>query len=205
MRRAALFRSFRVAVCPYEKSSLTNCFQIGMVGPTTTFLGGDSAVHLSEELKDASYVLPRAMASAAVVNYVLGFVTTVTLMFNLGNVADDLADPSGQPWVAIIYRITGSKGATIALLIVMIIMVSAQLSRVRLTGTILTSWSVLLLCCQSGHHIFASGLCIRARQRTTFPPLPLQSPTAFWCSCKFSLFDTCLYVLVSAHSDWGTY
>ena len=51
---------------------------IAMVAPATTFLGGDSAVHLSEELKDASYVLPRAMVSAAIINYVLGFVTTVT-------------------------------------------------------------------------------------------------------------------------------
>ena len=41
---------------------------IGMVGPTTTYLGGDSAVHLAEELKDASYILPRAMFVAAIIN-----------------------------------------------------------------------------------------------------------------------------------------
>ena len=41
---------------------------IGIVGPSTTYLGSDSAVHLSEELKDASYVLPRAMVSAAIIN-----------------------------------------------------------------------------------------------------------------------------------------
>lgn len=41
---------------------------VGIVGPSTTYLGGDSAVHLSEELKDASYVLPRAMFSAAIIN-----------------------------------------------------------------------------------------------------------------------------------------
>lgn len=79
-------------------------------------------MHLSEELKDASYILPRAMVSAAIINYVLGFVTTVTLMSNLGNVADDLSDPSGQPWVVIVYRITGSKEATITLLVIMIVM-----------------------------------------------------------------------------------
>jgi choline transport protein len=44
------------------------------------------------------------------------------LCFNLGNIDKDLSDPSEQPWVAIIYRITGSKAATIVLLIVMIIM-----------------------------------------------------------------------------------
>ena len=79
-------------------------------------------MHLSEELKDASYVLPRAMASAGVINYILGFVTTVTFVFNMGDVDLDLSAPSGQPWVAVILRITGSKAATIVLIIVMIIM-----------------------------------------------------------------------------------
>lgn len=41
---------------------------VGMVGPTTTFAGSDSAVHLAEELKDAGYILPRAMFSASIIN-----------------------------------------------------------------------------------------------------------------------------------------
>lgn len=94
---------------------------VGMVGPTTTYLGGDSAVHLAEELKDASYILPRAMVFAALANYALGFATTVSFMFNLGDLEEDLNHPSGQPWVAVIRRITGSQAATIVLLIVMII------------------------------------------------------------------------------------
>lgn len=98
------------------------------MGPTTTYLGADSAVHLSEELKDASHVLPRAMFSAAIINYVLGFVTTISFMFSLGNIDDDLASRTGQPWVAVIQRITGSKAATIVLIVVMIIMVSSSTS-----------------------------------------------------------------------------
>lgn len=34
---------------------------VGMTGPIITLIGADSACHLSEELKDASYVLPRSM------------------------------------------------------------------------------------------------------------------------------------------------
>lgn len=108
---------------------------IAMVAPIATYIGGDSAVHLAEELKDASYVLPRAMISASMINYIMGFATTVTLMFNLGNLQDDLADMSGQPWVVIIYRITGSKAATIVLLVVMITLVSREEgSCIRSTG-----------------------------------------------------------------------
>ncbi|TKA48065.1 hypothetical protein B0A54_01557 [Friedmanniomyces endolithicus] len=93
---------------------------IGMVGPTTTYLGGDSAVHLAEELKDASYILPRAMFVAAIINYVLGFIMTVSFMFAIGDVNADLMDPSGQPWVAVVYRITGSRAATIVLILIML-------------------------------------------------------------------------------------
>jgi amino acid transporter len=97
---------------------------IGIVGPTTTYLGADSAVHLAEELKDASYVLPRAMFSAAIINYVMGFVTTVTFMFNLGKLEDIMKSSTGQPWVATLYNITGSKPATIVLVLIMTLMVS---------------------------------------------------------------------------------
>ena len=96
---------------------------IGMVGPTTTYLGADSAVHLAEELKDASYVLPRAMFSAAIINYILGFVTTVTFMFNLGDLDAILESTTGQPWVAALYAITGSKAGTIVLIVIMTVMV----------------------------------------------------------------------------------
>lgn len=96
---------------------------IGMVGAATTYLGGDSAVHLSEELKDASYVLPRAMVSAALINYALGFITMITFVSNLGNIDDDLASSTGQPYIAVILTITGSKAAAVVLTVVMIIMV----------------------------------------------------------------------------------
>lgn len=128
-----------------EWGSVGLATMVGVLGPVTTYLGGgtlsrcsrgiaiadtsldaDSAVHLSEELQDASYKLPRAMISAALINYTLGFITTITLMCNLRDINTALNDPSGQPWVAVIYDITGNKAATIVLVIVMIVMVSSQ-------------------------------------------------------------------------------
>lgn len=47
---------------------------------------------------------------------------TVTFMFALGDIEADLSDPSGQPWVAVILRITGSRAATIVLILVMMFM-----------------------------------------------------------------------------------
>lgn len=63
------------------------------------------------------------MISANVTNYVLGFIMTVTFMFNLGNLEEAIDSPTYQPWVAVIQRITTSQAATIVLTILMIIMV----------------------------------------------------------------------------------
>ena len=100
---------------------------VGVIGPASTFIGGDSAVHLAEELQDASYVLPRAMVSGSVLNYVIGAIGLVSFMFNVRPLDDSIWAYNGQPWVAVIYRITGSKAATI----VMIIIVSINVSRRR--------------------------------------------------------------------------
>ena len=103
---------------------------VGLIGPIATFIGGDPAVHLAEELQDASYVLPRAMVSASGINYLIGAVALISFMFNIGPLDDpNLYFYYGQPWIAVIYRITGSKAATIVLIVVIMINVS------RITST----------------------------------------------------------------------
>ncbi|KAK5682094.1 hypothetical protein LTS10_005219 [Elasticomyces elasticus] len=91
---------------------------VGIIGPVASFIGGDSAVHLAEELQDASYVLPRAMVTGCAINYILGLVGLVSFLFNLGAIDDSLYIYGGQPWVAVVYRNTGSKAATIVMILV---------------------------------------------------------------------------------------
>lgn len=92
---------------------------VGIIGPVSTFIGGDPAVHLAEELQDASYTLPRAMIYASGVNYLIGAVALITFMFNIGNPNDpDFLLYYDQPWIAVIYRITGSKAATIVFIVI---------------------------------------------------------------------------------------
>jgi choline transport protein len=47
---------------------------------------------------------------------------TITFMFALGDISADLSHPSGQPWVAVILRITGSRAATIIFILIMMFM-----------------------------------------------------------------------------------
>ncbi|KAH7067154.1 GABA-specific permease [Paraphoma chrysanthemicola] len=86
---------------------------VGILGPVVTLIGSDSSCHLSEEVRDAAWVLPRAMIATACANYALGFIMTVTIMSTLGNdVAGLLATPVGQPWIQAVLNATGSKGGT---------------------------------------------------------------------------------------------
>jgi len=46
---------------------------VGILSPIITLIGADSQCHLSEELVDAAYVLPRAKVATATANYIMGF------------------------------------------------------------------------------------------------------------------------------------
>ncbi|KAI1947706.1 hypothetical protein LOZ12_003156 [Ophidiomyces ophidiicola] len=88
------------------------CF-VGMSGPVITMIGSDSAVHLAEELKDASRHLPRAMLMTAGVNYLVGFMVLLASMFVVGDVQKVLETPTGAPWVQIILNATQSRIPTL--------------------------------------------------------------------------------------------
>jgi len=92
---------------------------IGLLAPINSVIGGDSACHLSEELRDASRNLPLCLVLTASVNYILGFIMTISLMFTIGNVDAAISNPTGQPYVWVLLNATRSRGATIVLTTVM--------------------------------------------------------------------------------------
>jgi choline transport protein len=63
-------------------------FMVGLLSPIYTLIGADSAVHMSEEIKDASLTLPKAIMWAACLNGTLGFTMVITFCFTLGDILD---------------------------------------------------------------------------------------------------------------------
>jgi len=88
---------------------------VGQLGPILSLIGADAATHMSEELRDASKTLPRAMVWTAISNSILGFLILVTFCFTIGDVESVLGTPTGQPHIQIMYNATQSKAGTIAL------------------------------------------------------------------------------------------
>ncbi|KAK3670520.1 hypothetical protein LTR78_009624 [Recurvomyces mirabilis] len=115
---------------------------VGISAPIGDLIGADSSVHLSEELKNAAWILPRSMIATALANYVLGFVTIITLVFCLGDLDTATTSSIGQPYVEVILNATGSTAATITLTIVMfILLVSCAVNTVTTSSRQLWSFA----------------------------------------------------------------
>lgn len=113
---------------------------VGISAAIGDLIGADSSVHLAEELKNASWILPRSMIATALMNYILGFITIskafqrdsavlrstdspiVTLVFCLGGLDNAIDSPTGQPYVEVLLNATHSRGATITLTALMLVL-----------------------------------------------------------------------------------
>lgn len=138
---------------------------IGILGPIITLIGSDSSCHLAEELRDAAWVLPRAMVATALINYALGFVMTVTVTSNLGNdVSAILSTSLGQPWIQVLYNATGSKAGTSVLTAVV--------------------WILMLFCCVNQVTTSSRQLFAFARDRG-LPFSPFLAYVRCTCSVIF--------------------
>jgi hypothetical protein len=51
---------------------------VGSLSATGSTIGSDSSIHLSEELQEAAWVLPRSMVTSAAVNYTLAFLMLIS-------------------------------------------------------------------------------------------------------------------------------
>ncbi|KAL1583925.1 hypothetical protein WHR41_07354 [Cladosporium halotolerans] len=117
-------------------------FMVGLLSPVLSLIGFDCAVHMSEEVKDASTTLPRAMLSAFGFNAVLGFVMAITLSFCLGDVETLLETPTGYPFIQLFYNVTGSLGgASVMVVIVILALVSAAIAEVATASRQLWSFA----------------------------------------------------------------
>lgn len=74
---------------------------VGILSPTVSLIGPDAAVHISEEVRNASKTIPRIMLAAAIGNGTFGFVMLVTLCFCIGNLEEVLGTPTGYPFIQV--------------------------------------------------------------------------------------------------------
>ncbi|KAH8707012.1 amino acid/polyamine transporter I [Phaeosphaeriaceae sp. PMI808] len=95
-------------------------FMVGLPSLAFTIIGVDSCIHMSEEVKNASKVVPRAILISVFLNGALGLAMTVAYLFCLGDL-QDLLDNSAKLGYAFLYvflKGTGSPGGAITMALV---------------------------------------------------------------------------------------
>ncbi|KAF2400463.1 amino acid transporter [Trichodelitschia bisporula] len=105
---------------------------VGMISPIFSFIGPDAGTHMSEEIRDASKIVPRSMIATAALNGTLGFVMVITYSFTILDVDEALSSPTGLlgfPFIHIFWKATGSKGGTTAMVVIIVaLLTSAAIS-----------------------------------------------------------------------------
>ncbi|KAF7156356.1 hypothetical protein CNMCM6106_009623 [Aspergillus hiratsukae] len=112
---------------------------VGLVGPIYALIvqskGPDSAVHMSEEIRDASRVLPLGMIWTLILNGSTGFVMIVTLAFCVGDIDHVLESQTGFAFIQVFLNSTGSvRAATGMTVVIMVMQFCAAISNVATTS-----------------------------------------------------------------------
>ncbi|PYH78800.1 amino acid transporter [Aspergillus uvarum CBS 121591] len=108
---------------------------VGLTGPIYALIGPDSAVHMSEEIRDASRVLPISMVSTLILNGITGFIMIITFAFCLGNIEEVMASQTGFAFIQVFWNATGStRAATGMTVVIMIMQFCAAISNVATTS-----------------------------------------------------------------------
>ncbi|KAM3418600.1 Glucan 1,3-beta-glucosidase [Cercospora zeina] len=96
---------------------------VGLSTPIWCFIGPDAGAHMSEELKDASLQLPRAMMWATVLNGILGVTMLISFCFCIQDVELLLRATSNFPIIEVLFNATGSRAATCVLGAMLVVLV----------------------------------------------------------------------------------
>ncbi|OTA58857.1 choline transport protein [Hypoxylon sp. EC38] len=119
----AVFNSF-LNLGGWQTQGLAFC--IGVLGNVFAFLGGDAAIHMSEEIRNAAVVVPRSLLTGLLINGTLGFGMLIATLYCMGDIDAALAENPHYPFMAIFRNATGSTaGAAVMSAIVVVMAFSA--------------------------------------------------------------------------------
>ncbi|OJJ75877.1 hypothetical protein ASPBRDRAFT_192069 [Aspergillus brasiliensis CBS 101740] len=92
-------------------------YSIGLLTAAFTLSSFDGVIHMSEEVNDAPRAVPRSMVWGLCVNAILAFGFAIALLYTMGDFQKALDSPTGYPIIEIFYAQTGSKAASSAMML----------------------------------------------------------------------------------------
>ncbi|KAE9377008.1 amino acid transporter [Stipitochalara longipes BDJ] len=117
-------------------------FFVGLITSVFSFLGADSACHMSEEIQNASTVVPWVMISSIMLNGTLGLALLIALLFCLGDIDNALNSPTGFPFIEIFVQATNSKaGSTVMTSLILVLLAAAAIGIMATASRLLWSFA----------------------------------------------------------------
>jgi choline transport protein len=114
-----VFNSFRNDG-DWQSQGLSFC--VGIIGTTFAFIGGDAAIHLSEETRNATTVIPWSLITTLLINGSFGFAMIIATLFCMGDLDAALAEDSHYPFMPIIRRALDSTAGGVILSSIIVVM-----------------------------------------------------------------------------------
>ncbi|MCJ1354574.1 MAG: hypothetical protein MMC33_004563 [Icmadophila ericetorum] len=84
-------------------------FMVGLLGNVFAFFGADAAIHMSEEIQNASVVVPQSIMLSIVLNGAMGFGMALALLFCIGDVSATITPPTTFLFIDIFYQAVQSR------------------------------------------------------------------------------------------------
>ncbi|KAI2627543.1 amino acid transporter [Hypoxylon sp. NC1633] len=85
-------------------------FCIGILGTAFAFLGGDGAIHMAEETRNAATVVPWSLLAGLMVNGTLGFAMLLATLYSTGDITAAVAQDPHYPFIPLFASAVGSVG-----------------------------------------------------------------------------------------------
>ncbi|KAI3324961.1 amino acid transporter-like protein [Xylariaceae sp. AK1471] len=112
-------------------------FSIGILGNVFAFIGGDGAIHMSEEIRNAAVVVPRSLLMGLAINGSLGFAMVVATLYCLQNINEAIAENPQYPFIAILHKAFNSTaGAAVAAAVIIVLGASATAGALASTSRV---------------------------------------------------------------------
>lgn len=117
-------------------------FSIGIIGNAFAFLGGDAAIHMSEEIRNAAVVIPRSIMTGLAINGTLGLAILIATLYSAVDIDAALAENPHYPFMAIFRSAVGSTaGAAVMSAIVVFMAFSATTGSLASTSRLYWAFS----------------------------------------------------------------
>lgn len=94
---------------------------IGLTGAASCFVGVEAGAHMSEEVRNAAHVVPRAMMWTWLGNGLMGWIMAITFCFCVGDTMSVLLTPLGAQQVQVFLNTTGSAAGATGLTCIMLV------------------------------------------------------------------------------------